>query len=283
MSSFGYISPQTLEETIAVLGDHPESRLVAGGNDVLLPINHSRLIGSLLVDLRRVSALRGIERQTDGSVRVGAMTSIGAIASSALLRAEFPALAQAAELVGDAQVRNRATLGGSIAANDPEADLPAPLLALDASIEFLGSRGRWRVRASEFFRESAAGPHDEIIVSVVLPRPPEHAGMAYVKFKHPARLYALCGVATVLGTVNGQIDTVRVAVTGAANRPFRFKGIEDALLNRPATAQTVNAASSSVFPELDFRGDIFASTEYRSHLTAVLTRRALEQALAHPA
>ena len=279
MSSFAYISPQTLGETVAVLADHPESRLLAGGHNILLPINRSDLNGALLVDLRKIDALKGMDRQADRSVRLGAMTTIGAIASSELVRSEYPALAQAAESVGDAQVRNRATLGGSIAAKDPEGDLPAPLFALDASIELLGHRGSRRIPITEFLAESA-GARDEIIVSMILPRVPEHARMAYLKFKHPARLYALCGVAAVLTTSNGSIDTVRVAVTGAANRPFRFKGIEDALLNGPATEQAVDGASSTASPEVDFRSDIFASAEYRSHLTTVLTSRALKQALA---
>jgi carbon-monoxide dehydrogenase medium subunit len=281
MGSFGYISPQSLEEAIAILADHPECRLLAGGQDLLLPVNHSRLIASLLVDLRKINALSGIERQADGSVRLGAMTTIGAIASNALLRAEFPVLVESAESVGDAQVRNRATLGGSIAAADPEGDLPAPLIALDASINVLGRQGSRRIQTSEFFGEpGSAAARDEVIVSILLPRPAEHAGMAYIKFKHPARLYALCGAAAVLGAAKGRIDAVRVAVTGAANRPFRFRSIEDALLNQPATEQAIDAATSTAFAEIDFRGDLFASAEYRRHLTTVLTRRALKQALA---
>jgi aerobic carbon-monoxide dehydrogenase medium subunit len=284
MSSFGYISPQSLEETIAILADHPESRLLAGGQDLLLPVNQRSLTGSLLLDLRKISALSGIERQADGSVRLGAMTTIGAIASSTLIHGEFPMLAEAAESVGDAQVRNRATLGGSIAAADPEGDMPAPLLTLDASIELLGRRGSRRVRASEFISErGSAAARDEVIVAVILPRPPEHAGMAYVKFKHPARLYALCGVAAVLAAAKGRINAVRVGVTGAANHPFRFTDIEDALLNQPATEQAIDAAVSTATPAIDFRGDIFASAEYRGHLTTVLTSRALKQALARAA
>lgn len=284
MSSLRYISPQTLQETVAILADHPEGRLLAGGHDLLLPVNHSRLAGSLLIDLRKIDALRGIGRQPDRSVWLGAMTTIGAIASSSLLRAEFPVLAEAAESIGDAQVRNRATLGGSVAARDPEGDLPAPLLALDANIEFLGSRGSRRVQATEFFSEPrSAEIRDEVIVSVILPRPPEHAHMAYVKFRHPARLYALCGVAAVLATANARIDLARIAVTGAANRPLRLKAVEGALLNRPAAQQAVDAACSTPSPEVEFRGDIFASAKYRSHLTTVLARRALTLALARAA
>src|SRR5947209_15399797 len=124
MSLFGHVSPPSVEEAVSILASRPEAKVLAGGNNLLLPANRDALAGCLLVDLRKIHTLTGIERDAD-HVRIGAMTTIAAIAASQLIGDEFPALAEAAEMIGDSQVRNRATLGGSIGAGDPEADLPA--------------------------------------------------------------------------------------------------------------------------------------------------------------
>jgi aerobic carbon-monoxide dehydrogenase medium subunit len=213
------------------------------------------------------------------------MTTIDAIGSSEVIRAEFPALAEAAQLVGDAQVRNRATIGGNLAASDPEADLPALMLALDAGIHLTGTQGWRKVSASDFFDAPAhiAAARDELIAAVVIPVLPEHSGTAYLKLKHPARLYAVCGVAAVLTLANGRIAASRVALTGAADHPSRLHRVEQSLLNGPGTEEAVAAAASVSDQGINFRGDFFASAEYRRHLTRVLSGRALKQALARAA
>ena len=280
MSAFGYVSPQTLEEAVATLASHPEGRLVAGGQSLLLPAKRASIAGSLLVDLGKIAGLRGIERKPDGAVRIGATTTIAAVASSEPIREDFPALAEAAELIGDAQVRNRATLGGSVAGVDPEADLPAVMLALDATFHLIGPRGWRTVAAGTFYvgPGQTAAARDEVVAAVVIPQLPKNSGTAYVKFKHPARLYAVCGVAAALTVANGRVAAVRVAVTGATEYPSRLAGAERTLVNGPASKEAAQAAAA-VPIQLDFRGDFFASAEYRRHLTQVLTGRALKLAL----
>src|SRR5947209_2399785 len=180
MSLFGHVSPPSVEEAVSILASRPEAKVLAGGNNLLLPANRDALAGCLLVDLRKIHTLTGIERDAD-HVRIGAMTTIAAIAASQLIRAEFPALAEAAEMIGDSQIRNRATLGGSIAAGDPEADLPALMLSLGARIHLLGPQG-WRMVSAEDFFKGPASPdiqRGEVIVSISIPSLPERTGTAY--------------------------------------------------------------------------------------------------------
>jgi aerobic carbon-monoxide dehydrogenase medium subunit len=284
VSLFGYVSPPTLEEAVAILSSRPEAKLLAGGNKLLLPANRDAIAGSLLVDLRKVPTLTGIEREPDG-VRIGAMERIAAIAASEVIGAEFPALAEAAEMIGDAQVRNRATLGGSIAARDAEADLPALMLSLDARFNLLGAQGWRTVSAQDFFNQSGSedAQRGEVIVSIAIPSLPERTGSAYLKFKHPARLYAICGVAAVVTRANERINSVRVAVTGATPNPTRLTAVERALLDGPVSEEAINSAVENVEASGGFRGDLFASAEYRHHLTKIYTRRALQLAITRAA
>jgi aerobic carbon-monoxide dehydrogenase medium subunit len=284
MSLFGYTSPPSINEAITILASRPEAKLLAGGNNLLLPANRNALAGSLLVDLRKVPALTGIQRNSNG-VTIGAMTTIAAIAESQVIRTEFPSLAEGAEMIGDSQVRNRATLGGSLATGEPDADLPALMLSLDAVIHLAGPDAWRTVSAQEFFK----GPADldirrgEVIASIAIPFLPKGTGTAYIRSKHPARLYAICGVAAVLTRANDRISSVRVAVTGATQSPTRLSAVERALLDRPVIDEAINSAIENVETDIGFRGDFFASPEYRQHLTKIFTRRALQSALARAA
>jgi len=281
MSAFGYVAAESIEEAVGMLASRPEARVLAGGHNLLLQVNRTRIRGSLLVDLGKIATLRGIELRPEG-LRIGAMTTIAELASSGLIKSEVPVLAAAAELVGDAQVRNRATLGGSLAAADPEGDLPAVMLALDAVLHLNGPNGWRKVAATELFEEPStfSAARDEVIASIVVPTLPGNAGAAYLKFKHPARLYALCGVAAVVNVTDGKVVDVKVAATGAGDHPSRLEAVERALLNQPASREIVDEAAAHAAEGISFRGDFFASAEYRSHLIRVLTGRALKQALA---
>lgn len=280
MSAFEYAAPQSIEEAVAILSGRSEARPLAGGQTMLVGRNRERLKGTVLVDLGRISSLSGIDRQ-DGAVRIGATTTLNAIASSDLVRKEFPALSEAAAAIGDAQLRNRGTIGGNIAEGDPEYDLPAVLLALDASIEVAGSQGRRKIPARDFFKERHPGlaEKDEFIVSILMPSAPANSGTAYVRFKHPARLTPVCGVATVLTVERSRVLGARIALTGAAEHPTRLEAVESALLNGAATDEQLSSAAARSDEGISFRGDTFASADYRRHLTRVLTGRALKQAL----
>jgi carbon-monoxide dehydrogenase medium subunit len=284
MSSTGYIAPPDLEGVVQLLADNPKARILAGGHSLLLQANRSAIANLLLIDLKNIHALSGVELEPDGTLKIGAMSTIRAIATDELIRAQYPALAEAALLIGDAQLRNRATLGGNLALADPEADLPALILALEATIVIKGLQNPHTIPAAEFF----TGPHQtvlkpgEVITSVLFRAAPEHFGLAYEKFKNPATLYALCGVAAAITLgPDGAIAAARVAATGAPDHPMRLQSVEEAVLHKPASDQSASTAAAAALPDgLTFRGDLFASAEYRRHLLQVLTRRALQRAIA---
>ncbi len=278
MSTFEYAAPQSVEEAVTILTSHSEARPLAGGQRMLVDRNRDRLKGAILVDLGRISTLRGIDRQ-DGGLRIGATTTLNAIASSDLVSKEYPALAEAASEIGDAQLRNRGTIGGNIADGDPEYDLPALLLALDASLELAGSQGRRRISAEDFLNERHQLRRGEFVTSVLIPKMPANSGMAYVRFKHPARLTPVCAVAAVLNVERDRVLGARIALTGAADHPTRLTAAESALLNGPANDEQLSSVAARSDEGLTFRGDTFASPEYRRHLTRVLTARALKRAL----
>lgn len=282
---FDYIAPDSLQEAVQLLSQNVGASILAGGHSLMPDIKLRRVAPSLLVDLRKLQALRGIEhRESDGGgLRIGAMTTCDAIAASEEVRSNYRALAEAALSIGDPQVRNCSTIGGSLAYNDPAADLPAVALALEAMINTVGPDGTRAMLADEFSTGSFTtrlAPH-EIITSVDLPVHVAGAGSTYEKFKHPASGYAVCGVAAMVGPgANGTVGKCRVAVTGAASRATRLRAVEATLEGQEPTTGNIAAAAGHAFDEeLTFVADLFASAEYRAHLTQVLIERALTRAV----
>jgi carbon-monoxide dehydrogenase medium subunit len=282
MSLFSYIAPQSLEEALAILSSHPKPRPLAGGHSELLRVNRNRIANALLVDLRKIEALDGIEHNGQ-SLRIGAMTTLDSLARNTTVQQQLPILGETALIMGDAQLRNRATVGGNLAAREVGADLPALLAAMDASIH-ISSQGRSREISVEEFLSSepeAALGRGELIQAVTVPLPGKNSGVAYEKLKHPATLFALCGIAAaVVLTSNKSVNKIRIALTGATDRVSRLKSVEEALVNK-----TLNGNIGSITPRIfddgpDFRSDHFASAEYRRHLAQVLTDRALQRAIA---
>jgi aerobic carbon-monoxide dehydrogenase medium subunit len=282
MSLFGYVAPQSLEEAVAVLASHPEARPLAGGLSTLLPANRRQIAGSLLVDLRKVDALLGVDRLSDGSLKICATTTLAAVAQSSLIRKDQPVLSETALLIGDTQVRNRATIGGNLFASETGADLPPLLLALNARIQVAGPSGSRELSADNFFAgpPQAALEQDQLIISIIVPALAKGAGVAYEKLKHPATLFALCGVAAAVQVAAGTVSDARVAVTGATMRPTRLRAVEQALLHEPANDASAMAAAQTRDNKLICFTDLFASGEYRAHLTQVLAGRALKRAIA---
>jgi carbon-monoxide dehydrogenase medium subunit len=277
MSSFSYVAPQTIDQVLAILEEQPEARLLGGGQEILLQANRKKIAGSVLVDLRGVQSLRGISVGPDDSVEIGAMCTLAEIEAHNLIRSEFPAFAEAIQLVGDAQLRNRATLGGSLASLDPESDLAAITLALDAQIRMSLPHATRNISVEDF-GEGPPSTSCKVIASVSIPKLPKGSGMAYIKVRHPARLYAICGVAALVTVDRDRFKTVRLAVTGVGDRPSRLKAAEQALANGPATEDAIAAVSEGLLEQTGSRGDFFASAEYRHHLVRVLIKRALNQA-----
>jgi carbon-monoxide dehydrogenase medium subunit len=266
MYNFSFHRPTTVRQAAGLLSRNPDAKLLAGGHS-LLPVMKQRLAQpSALVDLSQVEGMSGVELK-GRSVVIGAMTRHADVATSQVLREAMPALAEVPGSIGDPQVRNRGTIGGSIANNDPNADYPAALLGLGATI----ITNKRRIVADDFFQGmfTTALEEGEIIVKVSFPIAKK---AAYVKFKHPASGFALVGV-----FVSKRGPDIRVAVTGAgANGVFRVKSFEEALKKRFAA----KSIEGMTVPATGMNSDIHASAEYRAHLIGVLARRALAKATA---
>ena len=284
MNQIAYAAPAKLSEVVALLSENPGSHILAGGQNLLVEPSRRHLSGSLLVDLRKVPGMAGIEAK-DGGVRIGAMTTIGAIASSELVLKICPILSSAAGLVGDAQVRNRGTIGGAIVEADPGSDLIPVLMVLDAVLDIAAPKLR-QVPLNDLFAEQEQKllSATEVITAVTIPRAAASTGAIYEKMKHWATLYALCGVAAAVTlSSDGSIAKCRIAVTGSTEHPLRLKEVEAALIGHPLSEEALGKATSFIDGRFAYRGDPYASGEYRAHLTRVLTGRAVRRAVASAA
>ena len=263
MYAFNYHRPDTVEAAAAALAAAEDGRVLAGGQ-TLIPTLKQRLASpSDVVDLGSVPGLGGVRREGDAIV-VGAMTRHAEVAASAEVRAAIPALASLADGIGDPQVRNCGTLGGSIANADPAADYPAAVVGLGATVR----TDRRTISGDDFFTGlfETALDEGEIVVSVSFPVPRR---AAYAKFPNPASRYAIVGV-MVAETGGG----VRVAVTGAGDSVFRVSAMEAAL----ADSFSADAIRDVAISQGALNEDIHASAEYRAHLVGVMARRAVAAA-----
>ncbi len=275
-ASFDYESPSSLNEALSLLA-RDDAKLLAGGHS-LLPAMKLRLSSpALLVDLGRISGLAYI-RDAGDHISIGAMATHKTIASSVLLHSDSPLLAQAAARIGDVQVRNRGTIGGSLAHADPAADYPAAILALDAELVATSSAGERLIPARDFFTGlfSTALKPNEILTEIRAPKT-NHAGTAYKKFHHPASGFAVVGVAAIVSMNGAKIDKASIGITGVAEKAYRATAVERALQGHPLSA-IPEAARHATGAGLQPLSDPYASGDYRRHLASVFTRRALEEA-----
>jgi aerobic carbon-monoxide dehydrogenase medium subunit len=277
---FEYDRAATLEEAVAKLAAaNGSARLLAGGHS-LVPLMKLRLAQpARLIDIGHIPGLSGI-REKDGRIDIRAGTVHHDVASSELLRQRCPAIADAAAAIGDLQVRNRGTLGGSLAHADPAADYPAAMLAVDAEMHILGPRGWRTVKADRFFRDlfTVDLAADEILAGVQFN--PVRAS-AYSKLYQRASHFAIVGVAAALEIGNGTIRAARVGITGAGPSAVRLTRVEQALAGQPPSKDACAAAADHAGAELSVvNSDIHASEQYRRAMIAVFTRRALEGAIA---
>src|SRR5215213_5502226 len=278
-AQFEYVAPESLDEAIKLLAESGgEAKILAGGHS-LLPAMKLRLAQpGTLIDLRKVPGLTDI-KVDGGAVTIGAMVTHVEVARSEEIKRALPALAEAASVVGDIQVRNRGTIGGSLAHADPAGDPPAAFLALDGSIVAKGPNGERTIAGTDFFVDilTTALAEDEIVTAVTFPVLAPGTGTAYVKFEHPASHYALTGVAAAVKLDgSGNVETIRVGVTGVGPKAYRATAVEEALVGKGADA--VADAASHAADGIDCNDDIHASAEYRAHLATVFTRRALQAA-----
>jgi aerobic carbon-monoxide dehydrogenase medium subunit len=277
---FDYYRATSVAEAIQLLGQHPGAKLLAGGHSLLPAMKLRVSQPPVLVDIGRIGELAGITRDGD-RLRIGAMTTHDTLANSDLLRQHCPILAEAAALIGDQQVRNRGTIGGSLAHSDPAADLPTVIVAIGQTLTAVGPNGSRDIAAGGFCTDlfTTALAEDEVLTAITVPVFGPGIGSAYVKHEHPASGYAVVGVAAVLGVEDGAITLARIAIGGASNVPVRATEAEVGLMGQAPGEQAFNAAAEqagAMFTEP--HGDHYASGDYRRHLAVVLTRRALKLA-----
>ena len=279
---FSYQAPSTIEEAIATLGRSRDGKVLAGGHSLLPLMKLGLAQPDTLVDLRRIASLRDIRAEADGTIVVGALATHRSIAEDRTIVSKLAALAEAAAAVGDPLVRARGTIGGSLAHADPAADEPAPVLAFDALIRAIGSKGKRDIRAGEYFKaafETALAP-DEIVAEIRFPAQTGRTGSAYVKFAHPASRFAVVGVAaTVTLKGDGTVERAAIGVTGAADAPFRAAQAEKAITGTKGDAKAIAAAAAKAAEGITTLSDLVASSDYRRHLVTVYARRALERAM----
>ena len=279
-TSFDYARATSLDDALAKLGASGGSaKLLAGGHS-LIPLMKLRLSEpSLLIDIARIPGLSGI-REKGGKIEIGAATVHHDVATSALLLDKCPALAETAATIGDPQVRNRGTMGGSLAHADPAADYPGMLVALDAEIHLKGTEGWRAVKASDFFQAlfTVDLRPDEIIAGVQFT--PQRAA-AYAKLHQRASHFAIVGVGASLDVSGGTITAARVGLTGASTHAMRLANVEAALAGKPLSDATIASASAVAGDGIDdLNADIHASADYRRAMIKVFTARALKEAAA---
>jgi carbon-monoxide dehydrogenase medium subunit len=275
-AEFDYTAPDSLDAAIAALADGGEdAKLLAGGHS-LIPLMKLRLaVPTLLVDLRRVPGLSGVQRE-NGSWRIGALTHHAELQD----REDLGAASKVAKQIADQQVRNRGTIGGSLAHGDPASDLPTLLVTLDGTVTVKGASGQREIAAAELFQDylqTAVGPQ-EVLTEVRIPALDGY-GSSYVKFTRRAEDWAMVGVcAVVQRAADGTCADVRVGLTNMGSTPLRASAVEEALRGRPLDAQSIAAAAEHAADGTSPPGDQNATPDYKRHLARVITRRALEEA-----
>jgi len=282
-AAFDYHVARTVDEAVALLEQNgDEAKLLAGGHSLLPTMKLRMAQPAHLIDLGRIADLSYI-REEPGYIALGALTTYSKIERSEVLHHHFTLLPEGTTLIGDQQVRNRGTIGGSVAHSDPAADMPGLVLALKAVIVAQGSNGRREIPADDFFLDlftTALEPH-EVITEIRLPYLPAHSGSAYEKLANRASHYAVTGSAAVVTlTADGTIAAASVAITGASVKPTRASSVEAALLGKTPDEATIAAAASLAADGLELVEDIHGSKAYRAQMTTVITRRALTRAIA---
>jgi aerobic carbon-monoxide dehydrogenase medium subunit len=274
-AEFDYAAPDSLDEAIQMLADGGEdAKLLAGGHS-LIPLMKLRLAApSLLVDLRKVPGLHGVNRE-NGSWRIGAMTPHTELEHTP----ELGVVARAAGTIADPQVRNRGTLGGSLAHGDPASDLPAVLLITEGAITVQGPGGQRTVAAAELFRnymETAIAP-DEVLTEIRMPAF-DGWGFGYQKFNRRSEDWAMVAVSALVKQTGDICEDVRIGLTNMGSVPLRAGAVEEALRGETLTAESIAKAAEQAAEGTDPPADLNATSEYKQHLARVLCRRALEEA-----
>jgi aerobic carbon-monoxide dehydrogenase medium subunit len=283
---FEYHVPSTVAEAAELLARWQDDAKLIAGSQSLIPMMKLRLVQPKhVIDLRKVPGLSGVS-ESEGALVIGALTTHREIEESEIVRSRLPILSEAAGGIGDAQVRNLGTIGGSLAHADPAADWPAVTTALDASVRVAGSRSGRTVPVEQLI----SGPlttvlePGEIIVQVLVPLPGARSGSAYEKLPHPASRFAIVGVAAAVALDGkGAVQRARVAVTGLGPKVTRAASVEKALQGKATSPDYLKSAAARAADGLELRADSIGSADYKAHLAAVYTERALRRAVARAA
>lgn len=280
-TAFDYQAPATIEEAVSLLAADPDNAKILAGGHSLIPAMKLRLAQpQLLVDIARIKSLAYI-REEGNRILIGATTTHYQLESSDLLKRICPLLVYCAASIGDVQVRNKGTIGGSLAHSDPAGDWPAAVLALDAELVLVGPNGERTVKAEDFFLSLLTTDlrPGEILREIRIDKPSGRFGQAYQKVPHPASGFAVVGVAVHLDlNDDGSCKSAKVGVTGVGVKAYRAKSVETALAGASLDDQTIAAAASRACDGINANADLYATGEYRCHLAQVHTRRAIQAA-----
>lgn len=284
-AQFAYERPNTIADAVKLLAAHPDdAKLLAGGHS-LIPAMKLRLAQpQLLIDIGHIKDLAYIREEGD-KILVGAMTTHYELESSDTLKKNCPLLAECAATIGDVQVRNKGTIGGSLAHADPAADWPAAAIALRAEIVAVGSKGERTINVDDFFVDllTTALETGEIIREVRFEKPKSPKAQAYQKVPHPASGFAVIGIAVNLNlTADSICESASIGVTGVAAKAHRATAVEAALRGQKLDAQAIANAAAHACDSIDANSDLYASADYRVQLAKVHTQRALQRASNRP-
>ncbi|HSP62095.1 MAG TPA: xanthine dehydrogenase family protein subunit M [Pyrinomonadaceae bacterium] len=279
-AQFDYVRANTLDEALALLAQNEDAKILAGGHS-LIPAMKLRLAQPpLLIDLGRIKDLSHI-REEGGQIRIGAMTTHYQIESSELLKKICPLLPECAGHIGDVQVRNKGTIGGSVAHSDPAGDWPAAIIALKAEMIATSKSGERAIKADDFFVDllTTALEPGEILREIRINKPKGRTGQAYVKMHHPASGFAVVGVAANLTMDNDEAcQSASIGITGVSSKAYRPSAVESALTGAKLDEQTIASAAAHAADGIEANGDLFASADYRRHLARVYNKRAIAAA-----
>jgi aerobic carbon-monoxide dehydrogenase medium subunit len=272
-----YYKARSVADAVKALQKNKGAKLLAGGHSLIPSMKLRVAQPAMLVDIGHIDKLNGIKAGKK-DVKIGALTTHATVARSEELKAACPILVEAAALIADPQVRNRGTIGGSLANADPASDYPTLVTALDATLTVTGPKGEREIQAKKFFKDlfTTALKRDEVLTSITVPAYGNMPGMggAYLKHRHPASSYAVVGVAGMLGLEDGRITRAVIVVGGATANPVHARAVEAALMGQEPTAENIAAAAEQMDIEATM-GDPYASSEYRAHLAKVMAKRAL--------
>jgi len=274
--SFKYKKANSVDEAIALLTDEAQ---ILGGGQSLIPTLKLRLNApGTLVDISKIDSLKGI-RDNENSITVGGGATHASIVTDSALAKHAPMMGEAAKEIGDVQIRNVGTIGGSIAHADPAADWPAVLLATDANVVIQGKGGKREVDIDQFFKGfyETALAEGEIITAIRIPKMGSNSHSTYVKFKQPASRFAIVGVAAGIELDGEVVKSARIGITGVGEFAYRPMNVEKALIGKPFNGETIESAVANVTEGVEVMSDHYASQKYRTHLVHVYVKRALEK------